>query len=377
MAHQTTQPSIIRKGVGSDSARLQKGSTISKLLKRPELGALSGAILVYIIFYALAGDSGMFTVKGIVEILQVSAEIGILAAAASLLMIAGEFDLSIGSMIGFAGVVIGLAATVYHIPLYLAITLSFCVCAAIGALNGWLTVKTGLPSFIVTLAALLILRGEAISETRAINGYTQISKITDSDPDSLSIPLFGGRAFQGFFSWMAQNHWIDSNPAGDPIIGGIPASILWWIALTILATWVLLRTHFGNWIFAVGGEETSARNTGVPVDRVKIILFMLTAMSAVLFAAIQIMQVGSADTLRGTGKEFDAIIAVVIGGTLLTGGYGSAIGAFLGALIYGTVQMGIIYTRSDADRFKIFLGVMVLLAVLFNNFIRRRATMSR
>jgi simple sugar transport system permease protein len=377
MTQETLQPAIIRKGVGSDSARVRKVSTISKLLKRPELGALSGAILVYIIFYVLARDSGMFTVKGIVEILQVSAEIGILAAAASLLMIAGEFDLSMGSMIGFAGVVIGLAATVYHFPLFLAIALSFCACAAIGALNGWLTVKTGLPSFIVTLATMLILRGEAISETRAINGYTQISKITVSDPSSLSIPLFGGRAFQGLFSWMAKNHWIDTNPAGDPIIAGIPASILWWIALTVLATWVLLRTRFGNWIFAVGGEETSARNTGVPVDRVKIILFMLTAMSAVLFAAIQIMQVGSADTLRGTQKEFDAIIAVVIGGTLLTGGYGSAIGAFLGALIYGTVQMGIIYTRSDADRFKVFLGVLVLLAVLFNNFIRRRATISR
>jgi simple sugar transport system permease protein len=176
---------------------------------------------------------------------------------------------------------------------------------------------------------------------------------------------------------MAQNNWIESNPAGDPVIAGVPVSILWWIGLTLLATWVLLRTRFGNWIFAVGGEETSARNTGVPVDRVKIILFMMTAMSAALFAAVQIMQVGSADTLRGTQKEFDAIIAVVIGGTLLTGGYGSAIGAFLGALIYGTVQMGIIYTRSDADRFKVFLGVMVLLAVLFNNFIRRRATMSR
>ena len=121
MTHQTVQPSIVRKGVGSDSARLKKVSTISRLLKRPELGALSGVILVYLIFYALAGDSGMFTVKGIVEILQVSAEIGILAAAAALLMIAGEFDLSMGSMIGFAGVVIGLAATVFHLPLYLAI----------------------------------------------------------------------------------------------------------------------------------------------------------------------------------------------------------------------------------------------------------------
>jgi simple sugar transport system permease protein len=113
------------------------------------------------------------------------------------------------------------------------------------------------------------------------------------------------------------------------------------------------------------------------VHLVKIILFMLTAISAVIFAAAQIMEVGSADTLRGTQKEFDAIIAVVIGGTLLTGGYGSAVGAFLGALIYGTVQIGILYTGIDSDLFKVFLGLMVLIAVLFNNYVRRRATTAR
>lgn len=377
MSENIVQASIVRKGAGSDAGRLRREPLLARMMSRPELGALSGAILIYAIFYALAGSSGMFTIKGLVEILQVSAEIGILATAAALLMIAGEFDLSMGSMIGFAGVVIGLASSVFHVPLPLAVLLSFVVCAAVGALNGWLTVKTGLPSFIVTLASMLILRGEAISETRAINGYTQISGITTSQPDSFVISLFGGRAFQGLFSWMAEQGWIAANKAGVPIIAGLPVSILWWIGLTLLATWVLLRTGFGNWIFAVGGDATSARNVGVPVNRVKIVLFMLTALSAALFAAVQIMQVGSADTLRGTQKEFDAIIAVVIGGTLLTGGYGSAIGAFLGALIYGTVQMGIIYTRIDADRFKVFLGIMVLLAVLFNNYIRRRATRSR
>jgi len=140
---------------------------------------------------------------------------------------------------------------------------------------------------------------------------------------------------------------------------------------------VLLRTRFGNWIFAVGGDEKAARNVGVPVNRVKIVLFMLTALAAAVFAAIQVFEVGSADTLRGTQKEFDAIIAVVIGGTLLTGGYGSAVGAFLGALIYGTVQIGIFYTGIDTDWFKVFLGLMVLAAVLFNNFVRRRATLAR
>jgi simple sugar transport system permease protein len=292
-------------------------------------------------------------------------------------MIAGEFDLSIGSMIGFAGVIIGLGATVYGLPLSLCVLIAFAACMAIGALNGLITVKTGLPSFIVTLASLLILRGLAIAVTRYINGYTQISNITASDPESPMISIFSGRVGGPLFVWMADQGWIGTKTNGLPSIDGVPVSIVWWVGLTALATWVLLRTRFGNWIFAVGGEETSARNVGVPVHRVKIVLFMLTAMAAVVFAAVQVLDVGSADVLRGTQKEFDAIIAVVIGGTLLTGGYGSAVGALLGALIYGTVQIGILYTGVDSDLFKVFLGVMVLLAVLFNNFVRRRATAAR
>ncbi len=157
---------------------------------------------------------------------------------------------------------------------------------------------------------------------------------------------------------------------------GIPVSILWWLGLTAVATWILLHTRFGNWIFAVGGDANAARNVGVPVAKVKIRLFILSACAATLFAAIQVLSVGSADTSRGLQKEFEAIIAVVIGGTLLTGGYGSAIGAMFGALIFGIVQMGIFYTGIDTDWFKAFMGVMLLVAVLFNNYIRKKATES-
>src|SRR5215510_11634538 len=138
------------KGVGSDTARIRKSNVIARLLRRPELGALSGVILIYAIFFALAGESGMFTIEGIINILHVSAEIGILAAAVALLMIAGEFDLSLGSMIGIAGVIMGLSATVYGMPLSVSVILALLICAGIGALNGLVTVKTGLPSFIVT-----------------------------------------------------------------------------------------------------------------------------------------------------------------------------------------------------------------------------------
>src|SRR5205085_6058718 len=133
------------------------------------------------------------------------------------------------------------------------------------------------------------------------------------------------------------------------------------------------RTRFGNWIYASGGDANAARNVGVPVARTKITLFVMTALAATLFAVIQVLVTGSADTLRGNQKEFEAIIAAVVGGCLLTGGYGSAIGAMFGALIFGVVQMGIFYTGIDTDWFKLFMGAMLLIAVLFNNYVRRRA----
>ena len=376
MAARPMDPSM-RKGMGSDAARVQHAPLLARLMRRPELGALSGVILIYAVFYAVARNSGMFSVEGIVNILSVSAEIGIIASATTLLMIGGEFDLSLGSMIGFAGIVIGLGTTQYGLPLSVSVLVALVLCGGIGALNGYMTVKTKLPSFIVTLASMLVLRGLAIAVTRYVAGYTQISKITATDPDSFIIPLFGGSVGRGLFQWLASVGWMGTKSNGAPIVDGLPVSIVWWVGLTAVATWILLRTSFGNWIFAVGGDEVAARNVGVPVKGVKIILFAVTAISAVLFAATQITEVGSADTLRGTQKEFDAIIAVVIGGTLLTGGYGSAIGALLGALIYGTVQIGILYTGIDSDLFKVFLGLMVLMAVLFNNYVRRRATQER
>ena len=144
-----------------------------------------------------------------------------------------------------------------------------------------------------------------------------------------------------------------------------------------MATWVLLRTSFGNWIFGVGGNVQAARNVGVPVGLVKVALFVGTAAAAWLVAMIQILAIRSADVLRGEQREFFAIIAVVIGGTLLTGGYGSAIGAVFGALIYGMVTQGIVFAGIDADWNYVVLGAMLMIAVLVNRVIRQRATEAR
>lgn len=357
--------------------RLTQARRITRLFRRPELGALSGTLLVILFFLAFSPESGIFTARGAINVLQLSGELGILAVAVALLMIGGEFDLSVGSIVGFAGAVIGLGVTEFGLPLEVAVLVAFAFAMLIGGINGWLVIRTGLPSFIVTLAALFILRGLTIAVTRAITGRTQVPYITQGAEDHFVVELFAGTAFRGLFRWFAEIGLLSTRPDGAPVVDGVPVSVLWWIILTALATWVLLNTKFGNWVFATGGDSNAARNVGVPVARVKIILFMLTAMAATLFATIQVLGVGSADTLRGTQKEFEAIIAAVIGGCLLTGGYGSAIGAGFGALIFGFVQMGIFYTGIDTDWFKVFLGAMVLLAVLFNNFVRKKATTAR
>ncbi len=357
--------------------RLRPASQLTRLLRRPEFGALAGTFLVILAFAIFAGDSGLFTSRGIINVLQVSAELGILATPVALLMIGGEFDLSIGSTVGFAGVVVGLGVTEFHLPLSLSVLIAFAFALLIGYVNGLLLIRTKLPSFIVTLAFLFILRGLTLALTRGITGRTQIPYITEGVKDTWIVHLFAGYAFGDLFRWLGAIGVIGLRPDGLPNVPGVPASVLWWVGLTAIATWVLLNTRFGNWIFSVGGDANAARNIGVPVSRVKIILFILTAFAATLFATIQVLSVGSADTLRGTQKEFEAIIAAVIGGCLLTGGYGSAIGAAFGALIFGFVQMGIFYTGVDTDWFKVFLGLMVLIAVLFNNYIRRKVTEAR
>jgi simple sugar transport system permease protein len=363
--------------VGRADERVRRVSAWKKLLARPELGAVAGTIIVYLFFAAVAGNSGMFSAKGILNFLEVSAQLGMLASVAALLMIAGEFDLSVGSMIAFAGVCIAIPTVEFGVPLWISLIFTFAMAALVGFINGLLVVRTRLPSFIVTLAGLFVLRGLTLALTRLITNRTQVSGLGDHVANDWLAPLFSGQVLQGLFRWAGQHGLLALRSDGLPFASGVPISIVWWLGITAVATWVLLRTRFGNWIFASGGDPVAARNVGVPVSRVKIVLFVAMSMVAALFAAIQVLDAGSADTLRGQQKEFEAIIAVVVGGTLLTGGYGSAIGAAFGALIFGTVQMGIFYTGADTDWFKVFMGIMVLIAVLVNNFIRRRVTEAR
>lgn len=336
--------------------RLVEAGFLKRLLVRPEMGAAGGAILVWI-FFAIFAPTGFLSLRGTSSYLEVSAQLGILAVAVCLLMIGGEFDLSIGSMIGLSGAVIAILSSVWGLPLYLSAIVALFIALAVGYLNGWMVVRTQLPSFIITLGSLFIIRGLTVALTRLITGRTQI----------------------GGLDKMAGYEFLRAIFATDIMIAGVgfPIAILWWLGVAAIATWVLLRTQVGNWIFGVGGAADASRNVGVPVDKLKIGLFMTTSVAAWLVATITVTVVKSADTLRGFQQEFIAIIAVVIGGTLLTGGYGSAIGAVLGALIFGMVKQGIVFAGVDADWFNVFLGAMLIIAVLVNNFIRSSAEKAR
>lgn len=357
--------------------RIKDVSPLARLMKRPELGSIAGLILVTV-FFLLTANASMFTLAGIMNFMSPASQLGILAIGAALLMIGGEFDLSIGSMVAFTGLIFAALVVPLGVDVLPAILLTFVAAAILGSINGQIVIRTGLPSFIVTLGFLFIFRGLSLVGLKwATGGSTQLRGVRDAAEGSFVAGLFSGEAFTPLFTWLASVGAIDTFRNGEPKVSGVPVELLWFIGLAIVASLILNRTAVGNWIFASGGDPNAASNSGVPVKRVKTALFMVTACCAALVAIITVLDSGSTDARRGFQKEFEAIIAAVIGGCLLTGGYGSAIGAFFGATIFGMVLIGLSYTPIDQDWYLVFLGGMLLVAVLFNNMIRKRATGER
>ena len=336
--------------------RTLRANPLRRLLVRPELGAVIGSVAVWIFFAIVAGNYGFLSILGTSSYLSVSAELAIQAVPVALLMIGGEFDLSVGSTVGATGMMIAILTAQYGWSVWAAIVAALIFAVLIGTLNGYLVLRTGLPSFIITLGTGYILLGSTTGLTSKLTGLTVVNGIDQAPGYSAAHAIFatalgGGQLF--------------------------PIEILWALALVVLATWLLLGTSFGNWIFGVGGDANAARNIGVPVARVKILLFIGTAVCSCLLAIIQDMTFTNADVLRGQGNEFFAIVAAVIGGVLLTGGYGSAIGAMFGALAFGMVEEGIVFAGVDANWYKAVVGVILLLAVLLNSYVRKLALEAR
>jgi simple sugar transport system permease protein len=361
----TTHPagSVPPSPAASDE-RLVPISRVTRILRRPELGALMGAVAVWILFAITDASSNHLWLKqtGLAAWTQQAAFFGIVAVPVGLLMIGGEFDLSAGVMTGVTAILMALLVGKWHWDTWTAIIATIVFASAIGLLNGYVVVKTKLPSFIVTLATFFVLRGSSVGGVLLLNhGSTQVS-VTSPHPAGLSSAksLLGSSFFKS-----------------GALPSGYTTAILWFIGVTIVGSWVLSRTTFGNWIFAAGGEQNAARNTGVPVNRTKILLFISTALGAALVGIISFTQASSAVSEQGVGYEFFYIIAAVVGGCLLTGGYGSAIGAALGACIIGMAFEGVIYAGWDSSWNFAFLGVILFMAVVVNTLIYRRALKAR
>ncbi|MGG6382258.1 MULTISPECIES: ABC transporter permease [Micrococcaceae] len=331
--------------------RIGRRSPLQNLLGRPEVGALVGAVVLFV-FFSLVSTT--FTQpNAFATVLYGSSTIGIMAVGVSLLMIGGEFDLSTGVAVISSALTASMFSWFFSVNVWVGVALALVMSLAIGFINGWILMKTKLPSFIVTLATFLMLTGLNLGLTRLIGGGVSSPSISAMD---------GYKSARAVFSSSVN-------------IGGVDVknTVFIWIALVAVASWVLLRTKVGNWIFAVGGEENAARAVGVPVKATKIGLFMGVGFCGWILGMHNLFAFDAVQSGEGVGNEFLYIIAAVIGGCLLTGGYGSAVGGAIGAFIFGMANKGIVYAQWNPDWFKFFLGLMLLLATIVNLIVKRRA----
>ena len=331
--------------------RVATRSVAALILGRPEVGALIGAIAVAVLFLAVAPAFRHLANVG--TILYGSSTIGIMAVGVALLMIGGEFDLSAGVAVTTSGLAAAHIAWYFSLNVWAGVFLALVVSLAIGAFNGWLLYKTGLPSFLVTLGTFFVLQGVNLAVTRTVTGGVSSNSLND---------MSGFNSARAVFA---------TNLTIGPVT--INITVIYWAVLTILGTWLLLRTKYGNWIFASGGDSAAARAVGVPVTATKIALFMFVGFCAWLLGMHMLFNYNNVQSGQGVGNEFIYIIAAVIGGCILTGGYGSVVGATVGALIFGMTQLGITYAGWDPDWFKTFLGVMLILATLVNLYVKKKA----
>ncbi|MDT7673111.1 MAG: simple sugar transport system permease protein [Pseudonocardiales bacterium] len=335
----------------SDPVRVQR-SLISRVLGRPEVGALAAAIAIFIFFFAIAPPFRTFAALS--TVLYASSTIGIVAVGVALLMIGGEFDLSAGVAVTTAALASAMISYQFSLNVWVGVLISLVIALTVGFVNGYLVMRTGIPSFLITLSTFFVLQGLNLGLTKIITGTVATTDVSGLDGFAAARAVFAGDINLGFIT--------------------VKITVLWWIVFVLVGTWILLRTRVGNWIFAAGGNSASARAVGVPVPKVKIGLFMGVAFLAWFLGMHLLFNFNTVQSGLGVGNEFIYIIAAVVGGALLTGGYGSAAGSALGAFIFGMTTQGIVYAGWDPNWFKTFLGAMLLLAVLVNLYVKNYAS---
>jgi len=334
--------------------QVQPVSTMHRILARPEFGSLVGAIGIYVFFFVIA--ESFRSAEALSLMLYTSSTIGIMAVGVALLMIGGEFDLSAGVAVTTSALSASLLAYQFTTNVWVGVLFSLAVALGIGFFNGYLVMRTGIPSFLVTLGSFLMLQGANLAVTKLLTGQVASQNISDIEGFGTAQVIFASE-----FTIFGIDVWI---------------TVVYWFLFVAIATWMLLRTKIGNWIYAVGGDAESSRAVGVPVARVKIGLFMTVGFLAWFSGMHILFRFNSVQSGQGVGNEFIYIIAAVIGGCLLTGGYGTAVGAAIGAFIYGMTNQGIVFANWNPDWVKFFLGIMLLSATVSNLWVRNRAARS-
>ena len=390
----------------NESDRLQNESWIQRMMRRPEIGSFIVMIII-ILALGLASEGKAFNALGLKNNIAIIAQLGIIAVGAALLMIAGEFDLSIGPMIAFAGMSMaimlkwGLPFGLGEATPFTAFAITMCMTLGFGWLIGTIVVRSGLSSFIVTLAFWFFLRGLTEVCFRLINQNTNVSGLPDFKKESWFAEQMGGEVFGWLYDawfWIGQKvaagleftagmtkdekidlinylSFLNINRKMEQWVTGFDARLFWFIIIAAVAWYVLAKTQIGNWIYATGDNKESARANGVPVNRVKVGLFMFSAFCATIFAACQVFDTNSSDAAKGMFKELEAIAIAVVGGILMTGGFGSIVGVIFGAITFGLVANAVFFIPwIDGAWFRVFVGTVLLAAVFANERIRKRIT---
>ena len=318
---------------------------ITFLLRRPSTAAIL-SLLGVLAFYVVFGGVDLFKLAKAASWVNFAANLGIVAIPVGLLMIAGEMDISIGAMIPAGSITTAIVSGYYGLPIEVGMACALALGVMVGLVNGILTVNTTVPSLIVTLGTLVAMQGIVLSAAVLLTGNASIA---------LGAPDWAKLVF------------------GHLIGGSHQVIILWWIAATLVFGFVLHKTRYGNWIFALGGDKVSARNAGIPTTRLTISLFILSATAASFVGMCQAIQFNSAQVSGGMGYIFNAICCVVVGGVLLTGGFGSVMGIFMGTVTFAIVAQGIYFTQIDRNWSNLIIGAMLLIAVALNEYFRKRA----
>ncbi len=320
-------------------------SAFGRLARRPEAGSFLGMIIVFA-FFAVLGGKVFVGAPGFSSWLNTAAEVGIIALPVGLLMIAGELDLSVGSVIPASSLTVAIVSGHYDAPEAIGILAGLGVGLLVGFVNGYLVTRTNIPSIIVTIGTMFGVMGLTLGFTVMIAGSTGVFIV----PDPVTKAVLG------------------------QFVGGMfQVTMFWWAGFIVVIYYLLHISRYGNWIYAIGGDRESARNAGIPTRKLTTSLFVLSGFAAAFVGVSQVLTYQSAQVLTGQAFIFNSIMCVVIGGVLLTGGAGSVVGIVFGTLTFSIVNQGIFFSGLDPNIGSVIIGALLLIAVLTNDGFRKMA----